>query len=332
MWRVLGATTLLSLLGFGLLFVTGQKFDLDGFVKLVRLDPIFLLLLLPTLFGWWFAAAWRTQLLCQNPNVTIWRAIRALLLSLFGAAVTPSATGASLSLAWYLSRYISPQRATVVAVYGLVLDLVYYAWSLPVCFVVLTVMNVNLNFPIIGPVLGVFVGLGSLVTLGLAYGLAFHLNKLRSLVHWLLSPPFLRRFQEPAGQFLLETGQAMTEIRQMPASTQLLLHFSTALGFLLHFGAANVVAAAVGLPLDHIVLLATQSIVVAFSFLVPLPGGAGFLEVFLGRSAQASGIPAEAVVPFVAIWRFLSYYLYVIIGPFIGGPAILAASQKKNQE
>jgi hypothetical protein len=50
----------------------------------------------------------------------------------------------------------------------------------------------------------------------------------------------------------------------------------------------------------------------------------------LGRSSPAVGIPEAAVIPFVTLWRFLSYFLYLFIGPFIGAPAILAASQRSQ--
>jgi glycosyltransferase 2 family protein len=330
-WQTVGLTVLLSLMGFAVLFLTGQTFKPEEFVALVRLDPLYLALLIPTLVGWWVVSGWRIKILADSKEVTLFRAVRSLLLFLYGATVTPGATGANVALAWYLSRYTDAKRATAVAVFGLTFDLVYYAWSLPVCFIILHLKNVNLNMPLIGPFLGVVVVFGSIISISFAYALAFQLQRLERLLFALFSLKLLLRFRRGALRFIQETGHAMAGIRRMPLGTQLGLHALTALSFLLHFGAANVVAAGLGLNVDHVALLAMQSLLVAISFVVPTPGGAAYFEVVLGRSSPAVGIPEAAVTPFVVIWRFLSYFLYLFIGPFIGAPALLAASQRQQQ-
>jgi glycosyltransferase 2 family protein len=208
---------------------------------------------------------------------------------------------------------------------------VYYAWSLPLSFAILHFKGINLNLPLIGPALGIVVVIGSIVSIVFAYALAFQLQRLERLLFALFSLRWLLRFRRGALRFIQETGHAMTAIRRMPTSTQLGLHVLTALSFLLHFGAANVVAAGLGLNVDHVALLAMQSLLVAISFVVPTPGGAGYFEVVLGSSSSAVGIPSAAVAPFVIIWRFLSYFLYLFIGPFIGAPALLAASQRQQK-
>jgi glycosyltransferase 2 family protein len=330
-WQTVGLTLLLSVLGFGLLFLTGQEFNPQEFVALVRLDPVFLALLIPVLVGWWVVSGLRIKILAASKDVTLFRAVRSLLLFLYGATVTPGATGANVALAWYLSRYTDAKRATAVAVFGLTFDLVYYAWSLPLSFAILHFKGINLNLPLIGPALGIVVVIGSIVSIVFAYALAFQLQRLERLLFALFSLRWLLRFRRGALRFIQETGHAMTAIRRMPTSTQLGLHVLTALSFLLHFGAANVVAAGLGLNVDHVALLAMQSLLVAISFVVPTPGGAGYFEVVLGSSSSAVGIPSAAVAPFVIIWRFLSYFLYLFIGPFIGAPALLAASQRQQK-
>jgi uncharacterized protein (TIRG00374 family) len=129
-------------------------------------------------------------------------------------------------------------------------------------------------------------------------------------------------------QFVRETAAAMQQMRSMPFGTQLKLHFATALSFILHLVAANLVLAALGLTVHHGGLIAAQVVLVFFGFFIPTPGGALYYEAALGTTAAALGMAQEAIVPFVLIWRILSYYLYVLIGPFIGGQVILAKAQK----
>jgi glycosyltransferase 2 family protein len=329
--QVLLITVVLSLLGFGLLLLTGGKLDLTGFSNLVRIDPLFLGLLIPTILGWWLMAGWRVQLLCDSPNVNLWRATRGMLLYWFGGAVTPSATGANLVMVWYLSRYTDSRRATAVAVFSLALDLVYYAYIMPISFAILHFENIDLHFPLIGPLLGVFVGVATAAALGLAYGLAFQAHRLEQLAFWLFSLKWLKRWRRGAMRFVAETATAMLEMRQLSLGKQLMLHFSTFVGFVLHFCAANVLLAGLGLPVNHLGLFATQNIMMFLGFLIPAPGGAGYFEVTLGRAAPALGIPETAVLPFIAIWKLISYYFYVLIGPFIGAPALLEASQRAQK-
>ena len=323
-------TLALSALGLLLLALTGQRFSPEDFGALVKLEPLYLVLVPVTLVLWWLVAGWRIQMLVGSPEVGLLRATRALLLSLYGAAVTPGSTGANVALAWFLSRYVAPKRAAATAIFVLALDMVYFAWSLPVCFLLLQLRGINLNLPLIGPVLGVIVGVVALVAGGLAWGLTYQTRRLEQLAWWLTGLRLLRRFRRGAIRFLRETSEAIQEIRTLPPLKQFLLHFSSALGFVLHFLVANMVAAGLGLPVNHLDLVAMQSIIIALSFFVPTPGGAGFFEVALGSSSRSAGIPEAAVAPFVVIWRVLSYYLYVLIGPLIGGAAMLRDSSSKK--
>jgi hypothetical protein len=322
-------TLALSALGLLLLALTGQRFSPEDFGALVKLDPLYLVLVPVTLFAWWLVAGWRIQMLVNHREVTLLRATRGLLLSLYGAAVTPGSTGANVALAWYLSRYVDSRRATATAIFVLALDMVYFAWSLPLYFAILQLRGVNLELPLIGPILGVIVGLVALIAGGTAWALTYQTKRLERLVWWATGFNPLRRFRRGALRFVRETADAIQEIRRLPPLRQFLLHFSSTLGFVLHFLVANMVAAGLGLPVNHLDLIAMQSIIVALSFLVPTPGGAGFFEIALGSSSRSAGIPEAAVAPFVVIWRLLSYYLYVLIGPFIGGAAMLRDSAKK---
>ena len=329
-WKMLLLTLALSALGLLLLALTGQRFSPEDFGALVKLDPLYLVLVPVTLVLWWLTAGWRIQMLVGSKDVGLFRATKGLLLSLYGAAVTPGSTGANVALAWFLSRYVSSRRAAATAIFVLALDMVYFSWSLPLCFLLLQLRGINLHLPLIGPVLGVIVGVVAVTAGGLAYGLTYQTRRLEQLMWWLTGLRFLKRFRRSAIRFLRETADAIHEIRTLPPLKQFLLHFSSALGFVLHFLVANMVAAGLGLPVDHIDLVAMQSIIIALSFFVPTPGGAGFFEVALGSSSRSAGIPEAAVAPFVVIWRLLSYYLYVFIGPFIGGAAMLRDSSKKE--
>ncbi len=315
---------------FGLLGL-GKEFNLAEFSRTVQIHPLWAVVFVASVVAWWLVAGWRIQLLSNNKNVTLSRATRAFLLYLFGGATTPSASGANVAMAWYLSRYTDSRRATAVAVFSLALDLVFYAYALPISFAYLHFSGINLNIPVIGSFLGVVVAIGMVVAIGLAYGLAFQAHQLEKLVFQIFKISFLKRFQRGALRFIGETADAMRSMRDFSIATQIQLHLSTFLNFTFHFVAANLVLATLGYNVENLGLIAAQVLLVYFSFFIPLPGGAGYFEIVLGTSSASLGIPKEAVVPFVLIWRVLSYYLYFLIGPLIGGSAVLAQAQQAKQ-
>ncbi len=321
-------TVVLSALGIFTLLGSGKTFDLAAFSSLVKIHPLWAMAFVMVVVSWWLSAGWRIQLLSNSPNVGLWRATRAFLLYLFGASVTPNASGANVAMAWYLAQYTNAKRGTAVAVFTLALDLTLYAYALPLAFIYLQWQGIDLKLPVVGSLLGIFVGLGMVGAIGLAYGVAFQAHRLEQLIGFIFQIKFLQRFQASVVQFVQETATAMQQMRTMPFATQLKLHFATALSFFLHLVAANLVLAALGLTVHHGGLIAAQVILVFLGFFIPTPGGAGYYEVVLGTTGAALGVAPEAIIPFILIWRILSYYLYVLIGPFIGGQVILAKAQK----
>jgi glycosyltransferase 2 family protein len=325
-------TLVFSALGiFGLLSL-GKEFNPAEFSRTVQIHPLWAVIFVASVIAWWLVAGWRIQLLANDKNVTLARATRAFLLYLFGASTTPSASGANVAMAWYLSQYTDSRRATAVAIFSVSLDLVFYAYALPLSFAYLYFAGIDLHLPVIGSFLGVLVLIGTVVAIGLAYGVAYQAHRLEKLVFSICNLKFLKRFQRGALRFIGETADAMIQMRQLPFATQVKLHLSTFLNYTFHFAAANLVLATLGYKVDDLGLIAAQILLVFFSFFIPTPGGAGYFEIVLGTSSSALGIAKEAVVPFVLIWRILSYYLYYLIGPFIGGAAVLAQAQSAAQQ
>jgi glycosyltransferase 2 family protein len=313
-----------------LLVLTGEKFDPAAFSSLVQFNATGALLLVPTLLTWWGLMGLRVQILASQlpggKNITLWRGTQASLLSLFSAAVTPAASGSSVGLGWFLSRFIDPKQATAIAVYGLVLDLVFYAWSLPLSYFILQWRKLDLGIPL----LGTLVLFGTVVAMVLAWGLANGGKSLSRVVWQIFSLGVLKRFRRGAFGFVQRTAKEISSLRQMPWWVQLQLHLINGASWIFHFAAFNVVAHALSIPnFDHIGILAAQSLVVSSSFVVPTPGGSGYFEFALGKVFSVIGVSKDAITPLVLVWRLLSYYLYILIGPMIGGLALLRATSKQ---
>jgi uncharacterized protein (TIRG00374 family) len=323
--QIILISLLISAGAIGLLLLTGGKLDPGAFEKLLNVNWSKLALVVPFLLAWWVLLGVRIKILATaldtGAHVSLSRAIRAALLSLFGAFVT----GSRFGLGWYLSRFIDVKKATAIAVFGLVLDFVYYAWSMPVSFIILEVKHIDLGIPLIG----ILIGISSVLLVAAAIGITFSADFIARLTFRIFSLGFLKRRRFAAFAFVHHTGHIMAELIQMSLGTQLLLHFVNALAFLTHFAAFNVVAWGLGIPnFDHVAILACQSLLVSLGSVVPTPGGSGYMELGLGRVFAAIGVPEDAKTFLILIWRFLSNYLYILIGPFIGGAALLKASEK----
>lgn len=334
--QIIGLSVLFSALAVGLLVLTGEKLDPAAFAALINFQPLGMVALLATLVIWWVLMGWRVKTLASQleggEKITLWRGTQASLLSLFSAAVTPAASGSSFGLGWYLSRFIDPKQATAIAVYGLVLDMVFFAWSLPVSFLLLTWREINLEIPVVGTLLGPVSFLGAALLGFLAWGLANKTSVLTRIIWSIFSLGFLRRFRRRVCKFLYRTEREISSLRRMPLGVQLGLHLINGVSWIFHFAAFNVVAWALGIPnFDHIAIMGVQSLVVSSSFVVPTPGGSGYFDFALGKAFAIVNVPKEAVTPLVLVWRFISYYLYVLIGPFIGGAALLRASNANRK-
>ncbi len=315
----------LLLSGLALFLTLRGEFDFSSFARLGQLSAPGILLVVTVLFAWWTFAGVRIIVLARGlgHRLGLLPAVRAYLLGLFSGAVTPSATGSSVAIGWYLSRYIGGQQAGAIAVFTIVLDLVFYAWSLPLSFILLG--RASLGLPIQG--LGVLVAVASLVFLSLAWGLTYRLSILSRLVWRIFSLRWLRRFRRAVYVGVRRIGKQLHFIAAVPWPWQLALHLSTAFMFVAHYAVLNAVAFALDLFVPQVELLALQTFIVAISFLVPTPGGAGYFEAMLALTL-GQFVQKEDVLLLVLLWRFCSFYLYFLVGPLIGGMALLRANPK----
>ena len=85
------------------------------------------------------------------------------------------------------------------------------------------------------------------------------------------------------------------------------------------------VAAALGranlLPTLAVVHLSTFA-----SYIVPTPGGSGFLEVAMTSLLGSRSAPA------VVAWRLISFYTRFLIAPFVGGALVAKLAAKGREE
>ncbi len=315
-------TLLLSLLlGIGsLYFLVPETFQLETLRTLLTLGLPQLALLLGVLALRWAIGGWRTALLVRlsGASLSTWQGIRVHVVGIFASVITPAGGGNALGVTWLLTRYNVPlQNAVITSVLVTVLDMAFFAWSVPAAFLYLT--QVGTSLPLAG--LGWLVMLFSAVVFSLSFLLAFRLRLFIKLMRALFRLPGLRRYAEKVGGFLADLETASRTFAKEPLYVHLGLHICSALFWVSSFAFLVAVGLSLGLDVPPLELLALHTLIHAFAFAVPTPGASGYMEGALSLALAGRATP-QLVSTTVIVWRSLSYYLYFVLGPLISGRAL----------
>jgi uncharacterized protein (TIRG00374 family) len=315
--RVLSAVGLSLALGLaGLAFVLWWRGGAVTLTALTALGPAtlglgFALLLLSHLAG-----ALRLSLLALRlgTSLPLQRALRAYLLGVFSAAVTPGGGGHALAIGWVLRRHgMSGEAAWSVAIYPTLLDLLFFAWSLPIAFLVLGSGG--------QPEASTF-RLATLVVavcmLLLWYLLAFRLRWLASLTARVFLVRGLRRWHRRAVRFTTRLVQGVGHLSRMRPSTVLLLQVLTLVLHTSSFLILVVVANALGAQLAPATAVAVMLLVSVVANVVPTPGASGYMEAALALALTRDADPTR-IAAAVVTWRAYSHYAALLVGPLLAG-------------
>jgi len=305
-----------GLAGLGVVLLVGDPGDL---LEVRNLS-------IPTLF--WSALLLSLSFLCGGLRLRLLArtlgyrlrlpsAVRAHVLGLFSAAVTPSGTGNAPATALMLTRDgLSGPHAWLVALYIGIVDLLFFAWGVPVALLTLKLSGKLPPSPwwSVG-------GVGaSALFFALWYLLAYRLA-LPGVAYRLCSFRILRRYRARAERFARTFTETVSRLSATTWPEQLVLQVFSASLHLSVFAMFSVIAADLGPTLPPLSTLATLFLVFIVSHVVPTPGGSGFLELTLPLLLMPER-PA-AVVPALLVWRLLSFYSVFLLGPGLGGAALV---------
>jgi hypothetical protein len=261
-------------------------------------------------------AGLRLQHLCRRlgHRLRLHHAVRAHILGNFSAAVTPSGHGNAPAIALTLQYQGSNSGqawATSIAVF--VADTLFLIYALPISLVFLRLHGLYPNTLLWNSV-GI---LAVLLPCFIAYVFLLRLQWFVPVFRGLLRGPLLR-FRKRTLRFvdsLLESNQMFTGAPwKFYALTQLL----TLCSWLAFFLVLSTLARGFGLEVAVLATTAWQVATTTLSFAVPTPGGSGFFE--LGTSLLFLNHGNDAAIPALLLaWRLLTYYLFFLLGPLLGG-------------
>ncbi len=260
--------------------------------------------------------ALRLQFMCARlgHRVPFVQSLRAHLVGMFSATVTPGGAGATPAIALALQASRMPATnawAVGVAVFGA--DALFHAWGLPIALAILYVMQAFPHTPL-------YLSLGAITVVlagAIAYLVQFRLAWLEPIARTVLRGPLIR-WRRRGLRFVETMLESHYVFSNAPARFYVVLQGITAASWISFFSILFFLARGVDLPVSLLEIEAAQMVLSVMSVFVPTPGGSGFFE--LGVSYLLLNRGGHASVPAVVLmWRLVTFYSIFLVGPLFGG-------------
>lgn len=321
------AAVILSICGLGL---AGRGFSPGEMLAILgRFKPLYLGLAFVLSFGLWVAEAVRVQVILDllGEKMPFHRALTVALSTAFALGVTPFGAGGPPVQTYLLTRYgISLDKSLTVAA-------VQAAWTL------------GFFLPVLPLALWLGFGhnpgeVGSLLLLGISWLLLLVLG-----VGWLLRYP---RFIYLATVRLCRFVPGRLSRRRHSLARRVyheVLLFSRTFALMLRSKARGLIPVTlwtvvtwgcvflngplllegIGIPAPWLQVVAQQIVIYFVISTIPLPGGSGLAEMGAALVFKPL-LPSHFLGGFIAVWRFFTYYLQIIIG----GPVFWQALPRRS--
>jgi len=285
---------------------------------------IFIAILL--LIGRHLAYAFRLRTL--SDGAFSWKkAIQLIFIWEFSSAVSPTSLGGSAVALVVLSQEkLKTAQVASIVLYTVVLDTAFFIFTLPVLLWIIGPEMIQPGLESIWGASGVaktflFAYCGMLVYGGFfAYGLFINPQTLRRFLRWIARLPFINRWQDSINR----TADDLVRAARVMLRANWKYHANAAFATVIAWSFRFLILSSVMLAFSSLISLdfwtqlniygrlQSMFVLIAFS---PTPGGSGFVEyIFTEYLQDYAG--SQALVSAV-VWRFLSYYFYLIAGLFI---------------
>ncbi len=270
----------------------------------------------------------RFKILSEN-KVSWAQAFKVIMLWEFASAISPSAIGGtSVAVVFIHKEGISVGKSAAIVMATSFLDELYFIIMFPIIiFAVgpdtlftigetsgLTFANQFFYFAVIGYLIKLS------YNLFLSYGLFINPVIIKKTILAIFSIGFLRRWRKGARRVGLDIINNSKEFKQKPFSFWLKASAATFLSWTSRYWVVNAIFVAFfSMKNGHLLLFAKQLVMWIMMLVSPTPGGSGFSEYIFSEylndfMPQVAGIAIITAL----VWRFFTYYPYLLAGVIIG--------------
>ena len=288
-------------------------------VRLSRYFAVYFLLAWLCMVGRDFGLTWRFRTLTGR-NITWGQALRVNMLCEFTSAITPSTVGgSSFGMIYLKGEGLNLGRSTAIMMTTLFLDELFFVVSCPIVMLLIpfeelfTSIDHNFSTTLKITFWIVYSGL-FLWTAILFWGIFIKPQVIKSFFNWVFSWKILRRWKSGA----LEMGDNIVytsdDLKKRSIFWWIRAFFATALSWISRYSVVIALFLAFGIDADLLMVLARQLVVWVVLTVSPTPGGSGLSEWIFAKY-YGDMIPVASISLLIALcWRFISYYIYLIIG------------------
>lgn len=250
----------------------------------------------------------------SGETIRLASAIKAHILGLFSAAMTPSGSGHAPMIALSLQTSgLSASKAWSISLYSNVIDMLCYAWMLILALSYLIAEHSSLDRRIM-----LIAGIVSIILFSFFYLSSYKAGYLKTLAHILFSKRVLKHWYKPAMRFVSRLSNNLNQLGHQKFLQQLYLQIISSLMHVAGFAIFYVSLRAVDLPVSFWNTVAMIFLVLLLGFIVPTPGGSGYAET-AGVFIVGQDYDINLVLTAVLLWRLISHYSNFIVGPLLGG-------------
>ncbi len=295
-------------------------------LNITRYSIIFLLIALSMMFVRDISYTWRIRVLTDN-QLGWKQALKVILLWEFTSALTPSAIGGSAVAILLLNKEgIRLGRSTAVVMASIFLDEMYFLIFVPIMFIFISgselfalngllgegvsMYNEFFYFALIG-----YIAIFSF-TAFLAYGLFINPRGLKWLIIKIFRFRLLRKWLYGAAQtgneIIISSKELLNKNYWFWVKSSLATFFS----WTARYWIVNLLLLAFFSVSDHLLIFARQLVMWVMMLVSPTPGGSGFSE-YVFATYLGDFIPSGLETALALIWRFITYYPYLLIGAII---------------
>lgn len=254
------------------------------------------------------------------------QAFQVVVLWEFSSALTPSVVGGSGVAIYFLNKEgLNLGKSTATIFVTAMMDELFYILSVPIVFLLI---GGDALYPADwsdgsfgqGAVQTLFyLGYGFIVllTLTITSSLFLFPRRLKRLLMRLFSLPILRRWRKDITQAGQEIEIASVELKGRPASYWAKAMGSTVLSWTARFVTLNFIIMAFVGPINHGVVYGRQMVMWVIMLISPTPGSSGVAEYFFSIFFADIVTIGAQVLLIALLWRFLTYFIYLIMGALI---------------
>ena len=307
-----------------LIAITFFTVDQNTWSALTELNLIYLVIVAGAMLLTWVLNGLKLKVLASGVDfkLPLLAAIEIGLVGKFFSNVTPSGIGGQpLKIVALSKADISSGEASAIVVVELIFRLLFFAFSLPLVLINLTATVTNYVNPI--------VLLGSIITfiiilMFIVYFLLYHPRYLVAGWFWLLNTSIACKLLPKARRYSWKRGVAR-EVRIFyqtvwlylkDSKLQLLTGFLlTALMWITQFTVLYFVISSFNIETTIGYVFLLQLLVYTVVLFIPIPGGSGVEAILASLLGQTLDPSLVGII--VALWRFFTYYTYIIFGGIV---------------